>query len=369
MRQRSRGGLALLAVLGVLLLSFTALVIYLGRIRAGDIQEQAVRMEELRADYSAAYQPPAEQQFLNFDLAGSDLRLNEIRLLATHNSYKRLGSAIAKAIIWLGNRAEANALKYHNNDLTEQLDDGVRSFELDLRCRKGDFEVIHAPLMDNSSSCPRFDLALEEILLWSVHHPGHIPLIFLLELKGDWLFLDPFTHDFTPDELSRLDDLLRETFAGMLFTPGDLVIPGETLNEAVRKRGWPQLRDLRGKVIFVLHPGRYTESYLELDPAFTRMAAFPAARDRDIENSYASFIVHNEPRVETIRDLVSENYIVRTRLDSNLIIDEERFRKGLASGAQILTTDYGPNHNFAHTRYVAYPEKGCTVIANTLIEK
>ncbi|MGI6615724.1 MAG: Ca2+-dependent phosphoinositide-specific phospholipase C [Dethiobacteria bacterium] len=369
MRRRSRIGLALLAVLGITIFSFTGLVIYFSQIRINDIQEQAERMAALRHRYQTSYTAREEQEFVNFDLIKNDLRLNEIQLLATHNSYKKLGSAIAKAIIWLGNRTEANALKYHNNNLTEQLDDGVRSFELDLRCRKGDFEVIHAPLMDNSSTCPRFELALEEILLWSLHNPGHIPLVFLLELKGDWMFLDPALHDFTSEELSRLDGMIKDTFGEKLFSPGDLVLPGETLNGAVRERGWPLLKDLRGKVIFILHPGRYTESYLHLHPTFMEMAAFPASQGDDTDNSYASFIVHNDPCVETINRLISENYIVRTRLDCNLIVDEKRFRKGLASGAQILTTDYGPNHNFEGTDYVAYPEEGRTVIANPVIVK
>ena len=360
-------GLILLVAVGIMVLFLSGLALYLSRIRVADIKKQAEHIGVLHTLYDKLYVPVEEQKFVNFDLADNSLRLNEIQLLATHNSYKKMGSAIPKFLVGLVDRAEAKAMKYEYNSLTDQLNHGVRSFELDLRCRAGDLEVIHAPLADNSSTCPRFDLALEEILLWSEHNPGHIPLLFLMELKGDWMFLDPASCDFTGSELALIDRLINEYFGEKLFSPGDMVAPGRTLKQAVREKGWPRLKELRGKVIFILHPGEYTDSYVELDPSFTAMAMFPAALDTALENSYASFIVHNEPRVKTINELVSKNYIVRTRLDSGLVIDENRFEKGLASGAQILTTDYGPNHNFEHTDYVSYLDDKYLVIANSYL--
>lgn len=361
-------GLALAVIVGILVVILAGLAVYFSRIRVADIAAQAEHVAALRTFYRGDYTPVDEQQFVNFDLKNSSLRLNEIQLLATHNSYKKLGSPIAKFIIGLGDKVEAEALKYENNPLTDQLNHGIRSFELDLRYRKVDFEVIHAPLADNSSTAPKFDLALEEILMWSGHNPGHIPIMILLELKGDWMFLDPALSDFGEKELSALDDLIRETLGSKLFTPGDITAPGETLNQAVREKGWPLLNDVRGKVIFILHPGQYTDTYTALDPGFSNMAMFPAAADTDTDNTYASFIVHNDPRVEEVNRLVSANYIVRTRLDSNLEVSETRFQNGVASGAQILTTDYGPNHNFAHTDYVAYPDNGYPIIANSYLK-
>ncbi|HOA36179.1 MAG TPA: Ca2+-dependent phosphoinositide-specific phospholipase C [Bacillota bacterium] len=358
--------LAIALVVGSLLLILAGLVIYFNLIRAADINKQMEHMAALHLIYDEDYTPVDEQKFVNFDLKDSSLRLNEIQILATHNSYKKLGSPIGKLLIGLFHSFdEANALKYHNNSLTEQLNHGVRSFELDLRFRKGDFEVIHVPLVDNSSTAPKFNLALDEIRLWSSHNPDHIPIMILLELKDDFMFLDPALSDFTQLELSRLDGLIKETFGDKLFAPGDIAIPGYSLNQAVRENGWPPLNELLGKVIFILHPGKYTDMYISLDPGFATLAMFPAASNTDIDNSYASFIVHNDPQVDLIRRLISDNYIVRTRLDSNLNIDEARFRNGMASGAQILTTDYGPNHNFKHTDYVAYPEKDYPVIANS----
>lgn len=358
-------GRSLAITVGALLLIFTGLVIYFSLIRVSDIKKQAKHVEELGLLYKDNYTAIDEQQFVNFDLKNNDLRLNEIQLLATHNSYKKLGSTIAKFFIGLGDSfAEANALKYGNNSLSDQLNHGVRSFELDLRYRKNDFEVMHVPLVDNSSTVPKLSLALEEIKLWSVHNPGHIPIMVLLELKDDWLFLDPALKDFTETELAQLNQLLKKTFGEKLFSPGDIAVPGKTLNQAVKENGWPPLNDLLGKVIFILHPGKYTDIYVALDPGFATLAIFPAASNTDTDNTYASFIVHNEPQVEIINRLVSNNYIVRTRVDSDLKISPARFKNGLNSGAQILTTDFCPNHNFKHTDYVAYLEKRYLIIAN-----
>ncbi|MBE0700348.1 MAG: hypothetical protein IH571_01550, partial [Acholeplasmataceae bacterium] len=59
-----------------------------------------------------------------------------------------------------------------------------------------------------------------------------------------------------------------------------------------------------------------------------------------IERPYASFVVHNDPQIEVISNLVNQNYIVRTRIDANLIYDEQNYNDAIASGAQILSSDF-----------------------------
>lgn len=358
--------MTLAITMGSLFLILVGLVIYFNLIRVVDINKQNKHIETLRALYDENHTTIDEQQFVSFDLKNNELRLNEIQLLATHNSYKKLGSGIAKIFVGLGDSfEEARALKYGNNDLTDQLNHGVRSFELDLRYRNGEFEVTHVPLVDNSSTAPKFYLALEEILLWSNNNPDHIPILVLLELKSDWMMLDPALSDFTEVELSMLDRAIKEVFGEKLFSPKEVIGSYADLNQAVTESGWPLLNDLLGKVIFILHPGKYTNTFVELNPDFTTMGMFPAASNTD--NSYASFIVHNDPDVALINSLVSRNYIVRTRLDSNLNVSTERFNNGLLSGAQILTTDFGPNHNFKNNDYVAYLKDKYLITTNTYL--
>lgn len=79
------------------------------------------------------------------------------------------------------------------------------------------------PLVDNSSNVPNFKLGLEEIKIWSDSNPDHIPLIFLLELKDDWMILDPALRDFSEAELKQLDNLLIPVFGDQLLTPADVI--------------------------------------------------------------------------------------------------------------------------------------------------
>jgi hypothetical protein len=54
----------------------------------------------------------------------------------------------------------------------------------------------------------------------------------------------------------------------------------------------------------------------------------------------ASFIIRNEPEDEDIESLVKQGFIVRTRADADCIVSDERKNSALASGAQIVSTDY-----------------------------
>jgi hypothetical protein len=44
--------------------------------------------------------------------------------------------------------------------------------------------------------------------------------------------------------------------------------------------------------------------------------------------------------MDTIQSMVQRNLIVRTRIDSNLSFDLTRYEQAIASGAQILTSDF-----------------------------
>ena len=346
--------------IGTFLFLFFALILYFNGLKLHDISIQKKHNENLKA---LNYSPVDEQTFVEFDLFDETIRLNEIQVLASHNSYKKLGPAIGRFFVGLGeNFEEAKLLKYGNNSLTDQFNHGVRSIELDVRYRKNDFEVIHVPLVDNRSTIPNFRLALEEIKLWSDTNPNHIPITVLLELKNDWMILDPQLCEFTQTSLTKMDELLKETFADKLLTPKDVIGESNNLKEAIITNGWPLLKDTLGKVIFILHPGSYTNMYVEMDSTFMKMAMFPAASNTNIDNTYASFIVHNEVNVEAINNLVQSNFIVRTRVDSKLIPDLHTLEKGIISGAQILTSDFHSNHNFKNHPYIAFLKDNFTVI-------
>jgi hypothetical protein len=97
---------------------------------------------------------------------------------------------------------------------------------------------------------------------------------------------------------------------------------------------------LLGKYLFVIHASGYTTPYYEQDTTFASQAMFLSVYASQIERPYASFVIQNTPDIEIIQPLVNQNFIVRTRIDSNLIFDQSRFQTAIESKAQILTSDF-----------------------------
>jgi len=357
----------LLIAITVLIGLFLLLVLRLSSVRWAAISRQKTHLESLQEMYDTDYVPVNEQAFANFELDDPQLRLNEIRMIASHNSYKTMGTTIGKLFIGLGDSfAEAEALKYDNPPLSDQLDQGIRSFELDVRYRKETFEATHVPLVDNGSTAANLSLAFEEVALWSEHNPGHIPIILLLEFKSDWMILDPALKPIGTTELQLFDDLLIEKFGSTLYTPGMLKGDYSSPNARLQDVSWPLLQELRGKVIVIMHPGDLIEPYLALDPEYDDMVMFPAASDLDIDHDYATFVVHNDPDIDSIKTLLDNELIVRTRMDANLIRDDEIIQAAMDSGAQIMTTDFHPAHLFEDMDKQFLTE-GYTVIINTVM--
>lgn len=345
------GKIVLISIVSFLVLFF-GLVLYFHIIRWNDVTLQKAHMAKIQSLYAEGALRVEEQNFVSFDLNDTNLLFNEIRMIASHNSYKKIGSPIGKALIALfENQQEADALKYANPPITNQLMAGIRSFELDVRYRKGQFETTHVPLVDNSSTMPLLTQGFEEIALWSQHNPNHIPIVILLELKSDWEMLDPTLERLTLDHLVLLDTLALEAFGDSLFRPSDVIQGKAHMQEALREVGWPTLQSMLGKVIVVLHAGSLATAYAESDSTLQTKSLFPSVYATDSEQVYASFVIHNNPTIEAIQALVNQRLIVRTRMDANLDFDQSKVDQAWASGAQILTTDFHPAHQFKSSPY------------------
>lgn len=335
-----------LKILTISLLSivvlFFLIVTRLFSIKIYDTYAQVHHMNLLEKMYEDDEAPLVdESSFLNFDATDETIKLNDIQMLASHNSYKKKGSDLGHLFVGLGDSFdEARAMQYGYQKLTRQLELGIRSFEFDLRLRKTNFMLTHVPLVDNSSVAPRFDLALEELNLYSEHHPDHLPIIILMEIKDDWMILDHALNEIDDEALLKLDTLIKDKLGDKLFQPNNMLQEDETLYETILNTGWPSVASLRGKFIFVLHPGSFTTRYAELDPSLETQSMFIGTYYEQSEVSYASFVVHNDPNMDTIQSMVQRNLIVRTRIDSNLSFDLTRYEQAIASGAQILTSDF-----------------------------
>lgn len=329
-------------------------------------------------------------------LAGEEpaLRLNQLQYIGSHNSY-HAGLAPGETAIWKQIDPKTFAIiDYSHPALTRQLDDGVRQLELDIygdakggryahpaiaeQVRKAGlppdppfadptvmqrpgYKVMHIQDLDQRSVCQPFTACLAEIRAWSQAHPRHVPLFILVETVRSELHM-PFptvqTEPYDGKALDALDAEIRSVFApGEYISPDDVRGRFRTLNEAIRKQGWPTLASARGKVIFLLDQRWVGPVYLQGHPSLRGRVLFTNAVPGDDD---AAFTELNDGDAASITRLVQQGYLVRTRTDANLKEpshnDTTRRDAMFASGAQLLSTDY-PDREPALSGYsVSFPD-------------
>lgn len=292
-------------------------------------------------------QPPASSSpsFRSpITLPGDELlRLNEIRVIGTHNSYH-----IARP------NPVTTELNYTLPPLEVQVAAGVRQFELDLHYNRdtGEIEVYHLPVVDEGTHCRLLRECLSILRQYSETHPGHLPLFIFLEPKDD------LTRELWFSHMEELEALIRQSWKReRLFTPDDLKGNAPNLAQARREKGWPLLGEVRGKAIFVILDDSgaphwlYTYGFRSLEG---RLMFVTGGETRP----YGAILKVDTPDPERIQKLIAEGFIVRTRADAEAgeaeRLDYQRFERALASGAQIISTDYPLPH--PRTGYVVrYP--------------
>jgi hypothetical protein len=267
------------------------------------------------------------------------LRLHEVQILNTHNSYHRRSPvALPQAI--------KDTLDYEHPPLDEQLErQGIRGFELDVTNAGSQFPVVHTPVVDAETNCTPLAACLSVIKAWSDDHPGHVPIFVLVETKDGALelSLDPALAAFDAAALRRLDDDIRS-----VLTPDDLLTPDDvrgdapTLRDAVLGRGWPTLREARGRIVLVLNRGEAVRDfYLEGRPSLEGAPMFVTAEEAAPS---AAVIKVDDPDERRIQRLVRDHFIVRTRADADVVEaranDTTRRDLALRTGAQIVSTDF-----------------------------
>jgi hypothetical protein len=150
---------------------------------------------------------------------------------------------------------------------------------------------------------------------------------------------------FTSATFDALDAEIRSVFPPEeVITPDDVRGHYDTLNEAVLAGNWPTLASARGKVIFLMDQKAVGPVYLEGHPSLRGRLIFtnsgPGLPD-------AAFIERNDGPASEITKLVRDGYLIRTRTDADTkearSNDTSRRDVMIASGAQILSTDYPVN--------------------------
>jgi hypothetical protein len=317
---------------------------------------QIEHLQNLRASYADGSAVKVDESvFCGFDIEyarASGVKINELRYLATHNSYK-LGLSDESSFFY--NRAMplimGEQYDYEFDTITEQFNNGIRSIEIDINKIITDdgfkLSCLHSYLLEQNSSMIDMRRGLEEMKMWSDYNPNHMPVVVLVEPKGGLAGTKYASMD--KEAYEAFDAMLAEVFGESLLTPSSVL--GEYSNFAsVRAaNAYPTLQDTQGKFIFVLHEKSTLDNYIAIDNTMRAQKMFIAIADKKTlkDESYldkALFVIYNNDnnkQLPKIRSAVEDgNFIVRTRLDKYALIDAERKMQGIASGAQIMSTDY-----------------------------
>lgn len=344
-----------------------------------DKAAQVKRINELEQAYiSGEIMPVDEASFFEGNLKAeleAGIKFNEISFLATHNSYQTSAVDATKKLyknletITFGAFSSV-AGNFESETLTDQLNCGLRSFEIDIETFDRDGEIsftcMHSPYIEMSTSCYDFELMLKEIAMWSDNNPNHLPITVIIEPKSAFLPLKDMKY-FNIDYAKALDEALREGLGDKLFTPADMLRDYESFGEMRAADDWCEVNDMLGKVLFLLHEGEVTEDYIAIDPSIKTQAMFPMLRADDIERNCTSFILCNDPDslLEIESDVIeSKKIMVRTRSDKFGQITDKRHDNAFASDANIISTDYPLRTDNTPDDYVVTFEGGTTVRKN-----
>ncbi len=320
--------------------------------------------------------------------AWGSLRLNQLQYIGTHNSYHvapdpkifdyMRRSAYQADSAWPPERL-IPALSYTHPSLTQQLEAGVRNLEIDvffdpaggrfarpgavatlaktgetvagapadIMARPG-FKVMHMADLDFQANCRTLLLCLGEIRAWSDAHPGHLPVVVMIEAKDG--ATPPLSDDYVPAPVDRFSapvwraleaEILSLFPRDRLITP-DLVRGDDaTLKAGIARHGWPRVEAMRGRVLLSLnakHDG--IRRYLAWRPGGHGGLFF---FDDGLDDPETGWVFRNDPRSSDILDLVRDGYLVYTRADADTVEarrnDVSRRDRAFAA-AQIISTDY-----------------------------
>ena len=317
-------------------------------------------------------------------LIADSLRINEIQVIGSHNSYRLktyqpIFDALQLVKSILPGEYNPDGLDYTHVPLEEQFSDyGVRQIELDIyndpngglfynrignnlvsepvesgipELLQPGMKMLHIADIDYQTNYYTFKQGLQAVRDWSGEHANHLPIFILIETKASTLAgvvpFHPWTEalPFDAAAFDSIDNEIRAVFGQELegvITPDDVRDSFPTLNAAVMMRGWPLIINSRGKVIFLMNnAGSDRTLYLQGHPNLEGRVMFTNADDGDAD---AAFVMRNNPDDAEIPTLVKKGYIVRTRADDGT--DEARTgditsrEQAFASGAQLISTDY-----------------------------
>lgn len=302
--------------------------------------------------------------------AATPLRINDVQMVGSHNSYKLAMSADNFTALSAARPELAQSLEYSHLPLPVQLNLGIRKLELDVfydpdhelfpgRMSGSQFPVLHVQNLDDRSSCGSLVQCLALLRTWSEQHPRHVPIFLSFNAKDstiEWpgaIVPEPFAED----AWLAMDYELRTVLGGKLITPAEVFANGEL--------SWPVLELARGRFVAILDEGG--DKLRDYASAWRRRAMFANLPE---DQPGAAIMILNDPIAgfETIQRLVRRGFIVRTRADADTrearANDVARRDRAFASGAQLISTDYYlPATHFDSDYVVSLPAPArCNVV-------
>lgn len=333
------------------------------------------------------------------------LKINEIQVLGTHNSYAQpvdstlmafadpiFGKAFQSFFAGMtpqqleffkeyhpNGLKMSDGLRYNHPPFDVQLDAGLRSLEIDvyndptgnrfdhpagyrLLEQKGvkglapydttglsapGFKVMHIADFDFRTHYPTLHGALLGLKSWSDKHPAHMPVFIVLEAKDKGLPVFPNSAEVLPFDEKAFDELDREVIAVIgkekIITPDEVRGKYATLREGVMAKNWPTVEASRGKFIFLL---------------------LPSGAGMSMESPYT----HNRPNLENrvmfVQSGVTDTYGAFLLLD-NAIVRQKEIQEAVKNGFIVRTRSdietYEAKVN-DHTRAVAAFSSGAQVV-------
>jgi hypothetical protein len=310
----------------------------------------------------------------------SELKLNQIQVIGTHNSYHLAPEPALLQMIGVASERAAQAIDYSHEPLAKQLTElGIRQVELDVYAdpagklfskpvgknllgpkssdprmefdfdetmSKPGMKILHSPGFDYATTVPSLVSALTQIKAWSESKPNHLPVLVLIELKQDVTGpagVKPVPFD--AELLDAVDSEIRSVIpSSSMLVPDDVRGNHAILRDAVLETGWPRLGQVRGKLLFALdNEGALMEKYLETHPGLKGRVMFASVSEN---HPAAAWMKINDPvrDFDRIVAMVQKGFLVRTRADSETkqarTNDTAQRDKAFSSGAQFISTDY-----------------------------
>ncbi|MBI2424968.1 MAG: hypothetical protein HYV27_19230 [Candidatus Hydrogenedentes bacterium] len=295
-------------------------------------------------------------------LGADPLRMNQIQVLATHNSYHVQPEEPRFSTMKKFSKEVAD-WGYSHPPLNVQLDNGIRGLELDVYYQpEGHFKVLHVPDFDYISTCDTFTDCLTVIREWSKAHPGHVPIITHIEVKDEqYAQVKTKILKVGQAEIDILDHEVLSVFdRAHLIMPDDLRRGAGSVREGLEKQGWPLLDEVRGKCVFILHNrGEHRDAFLKGNPTLAGRALFdfaePGAPD-------AAFLIRDNATEADVPELVKAGYILRTMAGG--VGNSVRRDTAMASGAHLVSSDYPKGEADRATGYVVVFPDDQTVRCN-----